>query len=129
MSARSGPDAFETLATKRSLGEVLGLVGRVDEAESLLRDVVERSREHLVPEHPLNAVTPVVLSIMLARQGRVAEAYQMLDETWDLIGDLPPPGNAARAEVLRGLVFLSNTLGFRAENERWQLLFDEATRD
>ena len=51
------------------------------------------------------------------------------DGSWDLIGDLPPPGNAARAEVLRGLVFLSNTLGFRAENERWQLLFDEATRD
>ncbi len=129
LERRSGPDAFETLATKRNLGEVLGMMGRVEESEGLLRDVVERARRALVPEHPLNAIAPVVLSIGLSRQGRVAEAYQMLDETWDLIGELPPPGNAARAEVLRGLVFLSDTLGFQAENERWQQLFDEATSD
>lgn len=121
----AGPDAFETLACKRNLGEVLGMMNRFDEAEIVLSDVVERAEASLVPSHPLNAIAPVVYTMLLSRQGRIAEAYQRLDDTWTYISSAPPPGNSARGEVLKGLVFLSRSLGFEQANREWQAMLED----
>ncbi len=124
---RHGKDSFESIVGHRNLGEVLGMLGRLEEAEAVMRDVCERSSRLLTPEHPMNAVAPTVLAMTLARQGRMQDAYAVLTDAWDLISTAAPPGNGARGQVLRGLVFISERIGKPEEHARWRELFVEAT--
>jgi len=69
-----GEDSPTYLTTLMNLARLVERRGRVDEAEHMMRDVLEMRRRVLKNDHPSTTLTMNDLAVLLAKQNRFAEA-------------------------------------------------------
>jgi ATP/maltotriose-dependent transcriptional regulator MalT len=93
------------------------LLGRLDEAESLCRTVVER--ESLPPSLQASLLAKELAEILIA-QGRTEVAAAALQRAWDLLPSQTPTQPSARAELAAMIVAFHEQRGNAAEAERWR---------
>lgn len=98
----------DTLATRNNLTRVLRDMGRPDEAEAEIRDVLDTMTKVLGPDHPDTLVSQSTLALLLHGQGRLAEAEAeiraVLDTTTRVLGTDHPETLVSRsifAHILR----------------------------
>jgi tetratricopeptide (TPR) repeat protein len=72
-----------------SLGSLLQMEGKLDEAEKCLRESVECARQAMGPDHPDLPSHIVVLSQLLAQNGKQAEARGLSEEAVTLFRRMP----------------------------------------
>jgi len=75
-----GPDHPDTLSSEHHLAWALKELGRLDEAETMLRSIVDRRRRVLGAEHPDTLASTLNLANVVYKQGRMAEAEEILTE-------------------------------------------------
>src|SRR5262249_23943227 len=80
-----GENTPTAILARSSLGEVLGQLGRLDEAESVLRDALERSERALGATHPYTGNTLVRLAAVEARRRRFPESEALARRGLDIL--------------------------------------------
>ncbi|MCC9307345.1 tetratricopeptide repeat protein [Kitasatospora sp. RB6PN24] len=73
-----GPDHPDTLAARHQAGESLQRLGRLQQAEDLLRTVLTDRERVLGPDHPDTLLTSVALAMVLFLLSRYAESLTLL---------------------------------------------------
>ena len=86
-SRASGERHPDSLIARSNVAASLTELGRFDEAEALVRSTLEIRRSVLGPSHPLVAREMATLGTLLFRQGRAAEAEQVLSEALRICRD------------------------------------------
>jgi tetratricopeptide (TPR) repeat protein len=113
----SGQTHIMTLEPRWRAARQLRLLGRLDEAESLCRTVVER--ESLPPSLQASLLAKELAEILIA-QGRTEVAAAALQRAWDLLPSQTPTQPSARAELAAMIVAFHEQRGNAAEAERWR---------
>lgn len=75
-----GPNDKNTMVMVHNRGMALKDLGRLAEAELVMRDLVRRRTEAFGPEHPQTLAAEDILAGVIQKQGRDAEAAAMLRE-------------------------------------------------
>ena len=96
-------DDRDTLETRRTLGAVLRDQGKLDDAERLYREVLERHRLKYGPEHVRTKTTGMVLGILLDRRGRFAEAEPLLRGAVEVNAAVNGADSAYAAQAMQNL--------------------------
>ncbi|MBX3692522.1 serine/threonine-protein kinase [Dokdonella sp.] len=101
--ARYGTDTIDTLFLQNEYGFLLSAVDRMDEAEPVFADLVER-RAAMWGENAIQAVPPLSnLAHARMRLGRPSEALGDFQRTMRILDGLPDAPATIRSTVLRGL--------------------------
>jgi eukaryotic-like serine/threonine-protein kinase len=87
----------------QTLGEMYRKLGRLDRADSLLGEVVERRRTHFGAESVEAAASLVALGLLRADQARFDEAERMIREALHLEQQLLPPLHPRIVEARQAL--------------------------
>jgi thioredoxin-like negative regulator of GroEL len=69
-----GDDHPDTLSTRHELASMIAWQGRLEEAETAFRDILEAEQRVLGDNHPDTLSTRHELATVIARQGRLEEA-------------------------------------------------------
>jgi tetratricopeptide (TPR) repeat protein len=110
---------------KLNLAELLTERGALDEAESLLRDVLTAHRRYLPPTDPDLAQSIKRLAAVTVRQGKYAEAEKLLREAVKINEAAGPRGMAV---LLENLVDLAEVLQAQGRDEDAREFYARAER-
>ena len=94
-----------------AVGQVERRLGRLKDAEELLRESLELRRRHLRPDHELIGVGCNNLALALRELGRYPEALDLLRETRSILVRSRPPEHPEIATLLNNLAGLEKELG------------------
>lgn len=120
------PDHPSQFAVRSKRAEVLGRIGRVDEAVALLRGTLEQQGEVMGALHPDRLVTFHVLAALEAARGSFGEALALLDSATVNMPD-NPAGGSLRDVSLRARIHLALGDSLRAYDEA--LRAEKGTRE
>ncbi|MGC0316960.1 tetratricopeptide repeat protein [Kitasatospora acidiphila] len=102
-----GPDHPDTLAARHQAGESLQRLGRIQQAEDLLRTVLTDRERVLGPDHPDTLLTTVALAMVLFLLSRYAESLthlrQAINGQQHVLGEGDPQTLRSRALILEYL--------------------------
>jgi tetratricopeptide (TPR) repeat protein len=114
-----GEPAADSLAAQHLAGEALRRLGRLAEAEALLRRVLVAREQLLGPDHPDTSLTSAALATPLYLQGQHAESVAYLRRAIagqrSVLGEDDPETLRSRALLLEILAFFGDLEEFRAD--------------
>ncbi len=108
-----------------SLGEMYRGLGRLDGADSLLGETLERRRARLGGDHPDVAASLVALGLLRSDQARYEEAEALVRQALDIGRRRLPPGHPA---VVQASEALGHVLVERGEYDAAIPVFEEVVR-
>lgn len=109
--AALGPTHPYTLAAINNLAHLLESMGRAQEAEKLMRDLVEKSRAAFGPEHPEYVKQLNNVAVLTSRAGRYKEAIPLFEQNAELTSRVFGQQSTQLAVVLHNLAITLRQAG------------------
>jgi tetratricopeptide (TPR) repeat protein len=107
-----------TLRTGAVYASVLADRGKLDEAETLLRDILERQQVPAAEGTYDAAITMGFLAGVLTRRGEYVEAEALYLPALEMAREWMPPSHPRRREIVQGLATLYESWDRPADAER-----------
>ena len=123
-----GPEALDTLKSKRVLASTLEGQARYPEAEKLYRDALDRQRQILGPEHPDTLSLTNNLAGVLADEGHLIEAEKLFRANFNVENRVLGPDHPETLRSADNLVFVMDQDGRYGEAEKLERHVIQAKR-